>query len=64
VTYDYSKADRLIHAVRGRVTQELKVVGSDSFKTQWGYNSNDSIAWMKYPADNAQYFVLVSHILV
>jgi len=54
VTYDYSKADRLIHAVRGRVTQELKVVGSDSFKTQWGYNSNDSIAWMKYPADNAQ----------
>ncbi len=38
---------------RGRVTEELKAVtGSGTFKTQWSYNSNDSVAWMKYPADN------------
>ncbi|OGO29419.1 MAG: hypothetical protein A2136_07060 [Chloroflexi bacterium RBG_16_54_11] len=38
---------------RGRVSEETKTVtGSGSFKTQWGYNSADLVAWMKYPADN------------
>jgi RHS repeat-associated protein len=37
---------------RGRVTEELKTLGMEGFKTQWGYNSNDSLAWMKYPAGN------------
>ncbi len=39
---------------RGRVTEETKVVsGAGTFKTQWGYNSADLVAWLKYPADDA-----------
>ena len=38
---------------RGRVSEETKTVtGSGTFMTQWGYNSADLVAWMKYPADN------------
>ncbi|MCX7854281.1 MAG: hypothetical protein N2383_16060, partial [Caldilineales bacterium] len=40
---------------RGRVTEETKVVsGTDggTFKTQWGYDAMDRVAWMKYPGGN------------
>jgi hypothetical protein len=38
---------------RGRVTEETKsITGSGTFVTKWGYNSDDQVAWMKYPANN------------
>ncbi len=38
---------------RGRVTQEIKVIGdTESFKTLWGYNSADMVSSMTYPASN------------
>jgi RHS repeat-associated protein len=38
--------------LRGRVTQERKVIGTDVFVTQWGYFEDGLLKWMKYPADN------------
>jgi RHS repeat-associated protein len=43
---------------RGRVTEETKNIawtsttGSDTFKTQWGYDSMNRVRTMRYPANN------------
>jgi YD repeat-containing protein len=38
---------------RGRVTSEVKVMGTDQFKTMWSYNSADLVKTMTYPGGNA-----------
>jgi RHS repeat-associated protein len=38
---------------RGRLTAEAKNITSmGTFRTEWVYNSNDSLAWLKYPGGN------------
>ena len=50
---DASGSTTWVYDARGRVTSETKVVsGGGTFKTEWGYNSADLLAWMKYPGNN------------
>jgi RHS repeat-associated protein len=39
--------------LRGRVERETKTItGGGTFKTQWGYDNLDHVAWMQYPNGN------------
>ena len=49
---DGSGATAWIYDLRGRLVQETKVIGADTFVTKWGYNSADLPIWMKYPGGN------------
>jgi RHS repeat-associated protein len=50
---DASGSTTWTYDLRGRVTQERKLIGADIFVTQWGYFEDDLLKWMKYPMDNA-----------
>ncbi len=55
VLMDGSGNTRWLYDLRGRVTQETRVISGASggtFVTRWDYDSADRVKWQKYPADN------------
>ncbi len=50
---DASGSTAWVYDVRGRVTQETKLIGaSDTFVTQWSYDPLDRVTAMRYPQNN------------
>jgi YD repeat-containing protein len=48
---DGSGSASWVYDVRGQLKLETKVIGSNTFKTEWNYNSAGMLAYMRYPSN-------------
>ncbi len=50
--------------MRGRATKETKVISTNSYITEWGYNSADLPTWMEYPDNEVVNYTYNSRMLL